>query len=142
LLKRKFCAGEANNPNQGSQREAGFVGLPHREELSRDGGARSALLGAEMPQQGNLTDGSRLDHDLNEEERHGLESVEGNWKQVKGKVKEQWGKLTDDDLDVINGSRINSRAGCNSAMARQGSGGKGSKRLVRSPDMAMAPLNE
>jgi uncharacterized protein YjbJ (UPF0337 family) len=27
--------------------------------------------------------------------------VEGNWKQVKGKVKEQWGKLTDDDLDVI-----------------------------------------
>ena len=24
--------------------------------------------------------------------------VEGNWKQVKGKVKEQWGKLTDDDL--------------------------------------------
>ena len=31
--------------------------------------------------------------------------VEGNWKQVKGKVKEQWGKLTDDDLDVINGRR-------------------------------------
>jgi uncharacterized protein YjbJ (UPF0337 family) len=31
--------------------------------------------------------------------------VEGNWKQLKGKVKEQWGKLTDDDLTVINGSR-------------------------------------
>jgi uncharacterized protein YjbJ (UPF0337 family) len=31
--------------------------------------------------------------------------VEGNWKQMKGKVKEQWGKLTDDDLDVINGKR-------------------------------------
>ena len=31
--------------------------------------------------------------------------VEGNWKQVKGKVKEQWGKLTDDDLDVIAGRR-------------------------------------
>jgi len=31
--------------------------------------------------------------------------VEGNWKQVKGKVKEQWGKLTDDDLDVIGGER-------------------------------------
>ena len=29
--------------------------------------------------------------------------VEGNWKQVKGKVKERWGKLTDDDLDVIAG---------------------------------------
>jgi uncharacterized protein YjbJ (UPF0337 family) len=31
--------------------------------------------------------------------------VEGNWKQIKGKVKEQWGKLTDDDLTVINGNR-------------------------------------
>jgi uncharacterized protein YjbJ (UPF0337 family) len=31
--------------------------------------------------------------------------VEGNWKQFKGKVKEQWGKLTDDDLDVIAGKR-------------------------------------
>lgn len=31
--------------------------------------------------------------------------VEGNWKQFKGQVKEKWGKLTDDDLDVINGRR-------------------------------------
>jgi uncharacterized protein YjbJ (UPF0337 family) len=31
--------------------------------------------------------------------------VEGNWKQVKGKVKEKWGDLTDDDLTVINGRR-------------------------------------
>ena len=31
--------------------------------------------------------------------------VEGNWKQVKGKVKEKWGNLTDDDLTVINGRR-------------------------------------
>lgn len=30
---------------------------------------------------------------------------EGNWKQLKGKVKETWGKLTDDDLDMINGRR-------------------------------------
>jgi uncharacterized protein YjbJ (UPF0337 family) len=30
---------------------------------------------------------------------------EGNWRQFKGKVKEQWGKLTDDDLDVIAGKR-------------------------------------
>jgi uncharacterized protein YjbJ (UPF0337 family) len=29
--------------------------------------------------------------------------VEGNWKQLKGKVKEQWGRLTDDDLNVIAG---------------------------------------
>ena len=31
--------------------------------------------------------------------------IEGNWTQFKGKVKEQWGKLTDDDLDVIAGKR-------------------------------------
>ena len=31
--------------------------------------------------------------------------VEGNWKQFKGKVKEQWGKLSDDHLDVIAGKR-------------------------------------
>jgi uncharacterized protein YjbJ (UPF0337 family) len=29
--------------------------------------------------------------------------IEGNWKQFKGKAKEKWGRLTDDDLDVING---------------------------------------
>jgi uncharacterized protein YjbJ (UPF0337 family) len=31
--------------------------------------------------------------------------IEGNWKQVKGKVKEKWGKLTDDELDKMNGRR-------------------------------------
>jgi uncharacterized protein YjbJ (UPF0337 family) len=31
--------------------------------------------------------------------------IEGNWKQLKGSVKEQWGKLTDDELDQINGQR-------------------------------------
>jgi uncharacterized protein YjbJ (UPF0337 family) len=29
----------------------------------------------------------------------------GQWNEVKGKVKEQWGKLTDDDLTKINGRR-------------------------------------
>ena len=29
--------------------------------------------------------------------------IEGNWKQVKGSLKERWGKITDDDLDVIAG---------------------------------------
>jgi uncharacterized protein YjbJ (UPF0337 family) len=32
--------------------------------------------------------------------------VEGNWKQFRGKVKAQWGKLTDDHLDVIAGKRV------------------------------------
>jgi len=31
--------------------------------------------------------------------------IEGNWKQFSGKVRQQWGKLTDDDLDVIDGRR-------------------------------------
>ena len=31
--------------------------------------------------------------------------VEGDWKQVKGMVKEKWGKLTNDDLTTINGKR-------------------------------------
>ena len=31
--------------------------------------------------------------------------IEGNWKQLTGKAKVQWGKLTDDDLDVIAGRR-------------------------------------
>ena len=31
--------------------------------------------------------------------------IEGSWKQSKGRVKEQWGELTDDDLDTINGKR-------------------------------------
>jgi uncharacterized protein YjbJ (UPF0337 family) len=33
------------------------------------------------------------------------EKIKGNWSQAKGKVKEQWGKLTDDDLTVIEGRR-------------------------------------
>ena len=33
------------------------------------------------------------------------DQVKGNWKQFTGKVKEKWGKLTDDDLTVIAGKR-------------------------------------
>lgn len=32
-------------------------------------------------------------------------TIEGNWMQLKGKVREQWGRLTDDDVDVIAGKR-------------------------------------
>jgi uncharacterized protein YjbJ (UPF0337 family) len=31
--------------------------------------------------------------------------MEGKWEQAKGKIKEKWGKLTDDDMTVINGKR-------------------------------------
>jgi len=33
------------------------------------------------------------------------DQVQGKWKQTKGQVKEKWGKLTDDDLDIIDGKR-------------------------------------
>jgi uncharacterized protein YjbJ (UPF0337 family) len=44
--------------------------------------------------------------------------IEGNWKQLVGNVKAQWGKLTEDDLTVIEGNRdvlagkIQERYGC------------------------------
>ncbi len=31
--------------------------------------------------------------------------VEGKWKQLKGEVQNQWGKLTDDEVDRIQGNR-------------------------------------
>lgn len=30
-------------------------------------------------------------------------SIRGNWQELKGNVKKQWGKLTDDDITQING---------------------------------------
>ena len=33
------------------------------------------------------------------------QTMEGDWLQLKGKVRETWGKLTDDDVDVIAGQR-------------------------------------
>ena len=33
------------------------------------------------------------------------DTVKGNWKQFTGKVQEQWGKLTNDDMDIIEGKR-------------------------------------
>jgi uncharacterized protein YjbJ (UPF0337 family) len=32
------------------------------------------------------------------------DTIEGNWRQLKGKVKARWGKLTDDQLDQIEGN--------------------------------------
>lgn len=33
------------------------------------------------------------------------DQVEGKWKQFKGSIHQKWGKLTDDDLKMIAGSR-------------------------------------
>jgi uncharacterized protein YjbJ (UPF0337 family) len=32
--------------------------------------------------------------------------VEGNWKQFKGKIRTRWGKITDDQLELIAGKRV------------------------------------
>ena len=70
------------------------------------------------------------------------DQIEGNWKQLTGKVKEQWGKLTDDDLVTIDGSASSSKARCKSATAlprmRPGSTSTiGSIRLTT--EVALAP---
>lgn len=33
------------------------------------------------------------------------DQIKGNWKQFTGQAKQQWGKLTDDDLTIVNGKR-------------------------------------
>ena len=33
------------------------------------------------------------------------DQVEGKWKQMKGSVRTRWGKLTDDDLEIISGQK-------------------------------------
>ena len=51
--------------------------------------------------------------------------LKGKWTQLKGEVRSQWGKLTDDDLDVIEGDfeklagRIQERYGYERERARQ-----------------------
>jgi uncharacterized protein YjbJ (UPF0337 family) len=47
--------------------------------------------------------GSNRKQNLQKEIPMNSDQVSGKWKQLKGSVKERWGKLTDDDLGVING---------------------------------------
>jgi uncharacterized protein YjbJ (UPF0337 family) len=51
--------------------------------------------------------------------------VEGNWKQVKGMVKAKWGKLTDDDLTLINGRRDQLEQDSGAVRLSEGSGQEG-----------------
>jgi uncharacterized protein YjbJ (UPF0337 family) len=34
------------------------------------------------------------------------DQIQGQWKQMRGSIREQWGKLTDNDLDQIDGRRV------------------------------------
>jgi uncharacterized protein YjbJ (UPF0337 family) len=40
-----------------------------------------------------------------EETTMNWDTIKGQWKQVVGQVKQEWGKLTDDDLNVISGKK-------------------------------------
>ena len=70
--------------------------------------------------------------------------IEGNWKQAKGKVKEQWGRLTEDDLDVIAGrrdqllGRIQQRHG----LAREDAVRDAGVRDQRNPDFRLDPTDK
>jgi uncharacterized protein YjbJ (UPF0337 family) len=33
------------------------------------------------------------------------DTIKGQWKQIKGKVREKWGALTDDEIDTIGGRK-------------------------------------
>jgi uncharacterized protein YjbJ (UPF0337 family) len=33
------------------------------------------------------------------------DEIQANWMKFKGEIKERWGRLTDDELDIINGRR-------------------------------------
>jgi uncharacterized protein YjbJ (UPF0337 family) len=53
------------------------------------------------------------------------DQLQGQWKQYTGKAKERWGKLTDDDLDIIDGraqqlvGKIQERYGNSKEQAQQ-----------------------
>jgi len=53
------------------------------------------------------------------------DTIKGRWKQLRGKVQSQWGKLTDDDLDRIQGDteqavgRLQERYGIAKEQARK-----------------------
>jgi uncharacterized protein YjbJ (UPF0337 family) len=42
---------------------------------------------------------------IQEKDAMNWDQIEGKWKQFRGQAKEQWGKLTDDDLDTMAGKR-------------------------------------
>ena len=51
------------------------------------------------------------------------DQMAGNWHQLRGRIREQWGKLTDDDLEMVNGQyerlvgRIQARYGMTRELA-------------------------
>ena len=42
---------------------------------------------------------------MEQEDQMNWDRIEGSWKEYMGRAKQQWGKLTDDDLDQVKGRR-------------------------------------
>lgn len=59
----------------------------------------------EQPLTVRMAHGAAVNLDEIKEIRMNWNQVEGNWEKFKGQVQQKWGKLTNDDLDVIQGKR-------------------------------------
>ena len=67
--------------------------------------------------------------------------VQGDWKQFTGKVKQQWGQLTDNDLTQIDGSREQLEGKISSPLRiRQRQGEEGSRRLAEPVVVLRQPM--
>lgn len=53
--------------------------------------------------------------------------IQGHWKQARGRIREQWGKLTDDHLEVIAGrhDKLLGALQANYGLAREGTATRG-----------------
>jgi uncharacterized protein YjbJ (UPF0337 family) len=76
--------------------------LPKRVEDARERAGALSLTGTSAGAACSLTITTISD---NWSEAMNWDRIEGNWKEFKGKAQQQWGKLTNDDLDVVEGKR-------------------------------------
>jgi len=92
------------------RREAFLAGIRIRERALRQGRVCWAESATHRGRKENVMDEDR---------------IKGQWKQLRGKLKTRWGKLTDDDLDVADGNadylagRLQERYGIAKDEARQ-----------------------
>ncbi len=68
--------------------------------------AAAALAALPLAAQAQTTSNTTTSTTISQPDLHQMwEKIKGSWTQTKGAVKEQWGKLTDDDLMEIQGRR-------------------------------------
>ncbi len=72
------------------------------EELTRE---EEELLDKEKRRKGLDPEKAVWKEEITEKTDAIWEQVKGNWKQFKGSIKENWNKLTDDDIEAMEGRR-------------------------------------